>query len=305
MKIIEKALEGHLSIYKYYNDGTVQKFFEEGNLIVTASKLYILQGLYSTPIVISSATYIGPVVTIVTATNHGLVTGDYVDIAGISPTAYNGTYRVIVVDNTTFQYYSIYTLTGNGSGTMFCYPTVAPDPINSLKIGIGGAIDNRTISNCSITINNNILTASTNSFLVSDVFQNVIIQGAGAGGTPLSAIIISYTDPTHVVISQAASTTISGSTVTIGQGLFPAQEDPLQSNLVAPVATLGITYTIDPVTPILTFIADADQNTANGLLITEAGLFKLSGGLFSVKNHPGIPKTSDFGIHYVWSIRYT
>jgi hypothetical protein len=51
-------------------------------------------------------------------------------------------------------------------------------------------------------------------------------------------------------------------------------------------------------------LADVDQTQANGSQLTEAGLFKASGAIFNVKNHPGINKTSEFSVHYSWSIKF-
>jgi hypothetical protein len=87
-------------------------------------------------------------------------------------------------------------------------------------------------------------------------------------------------------------------------GLFPKPEDPLQTDLITPVLTLSTIYVLSPTEISVKYLADVDQSQANGTLFTEAGLIKTSGLIFNIKNHPGIPKTSEFSIHYEWNIRF-
>lgn len=87
------------------------------------------------------------------------------------------------------------------------------------------------------------------------------------------------------------------------QGLYPKQEDPLQTGLISSIITLPTIYVLDATNIQVTFLADIDQTQANNQLITEAGLFKASGAIFNIKNHPGITKTSEFSIHYEWIIK--
>lgn len=86
-------------------------------------------------------------------------------------------------------------------------------------------------------------------------------------------------------------------------GLFPKLEDPLQEDLSAPILSLDAVYIVDFDNVAIKFLADIDTDQANGNVISEAGLFKNSGAIFNVKNHPGIPKTPEFSIHYEWNIR--
>lgn len=88
------------------------------------------------------------------------------------------------------------------------------------------------------------------------------------------------------------------------QGLFPRTEDPNWSNLTTPLLAVSTTYTTNTAVPSVTFLADLDQGTGNGSLITEAGLFKVSGGMFNIKCFPGIPKTSEFALHFEWTIKF-
>ncbi len=300
-----KAVEGTLRIEKHYPDNRVEKVFEEDNLIVVASRLKILNDLYSTPLEISTATCAGNLVTITTASNHGLSAGDLVSITGVSPSEYNGIFEVNISAVNAFRYYARATIGSSGSGTtMSVYPVAKPNPVNSLKIGIGGGLDSRSLAGCAISISTTALTSVSPVFLITDVGQNVTIPGAGVGGDNLNVIVTQYNSASSVVVSESASTTVSNVTVTVGQGLYPRQEDPTQTDLLSPLTSLAVTYTVNATAPSVTFIADADQSTANGMLLTEAGLFKVDGSIFNVKNHPGIPKTSDFGVHYVWTIKY-
>lgn len=88
------------------------------------------------------------------------------------------------------------------------------------------------------------------------------------------------------------------------QGLYPKQEDPVQSGLIAQVYSTPTAYVVGSSDVSITYLADVDQSSANGMLITEAGLFKASGLIFNVKNFPAIPKTSEFSIHFEWTIKY-
>lgn len=87
-------------------------------------------------------------------------------------------------------------------------------------------------------------------------------------------------------------------------GLYPKNEDPLATGLVNEIISVPVSYTTDANEISITFLADLDQTQANGQLVTEAGLFKASGDIFNVKNHPGILKTSEFSIHYEWRVKY-
>lgn len=302
------TVEGTLRIEKYWEDGSTEKCFEEKNLIVLASRQNILSSLYSTPLSIYSITGAGnQQATVTTNSVHNLTTGSMVIISGVTPLEYCGTFPIVVTGPTTFNYFSLSSFsqpTGVGS-FMYVYPVTTPDPISTLEVGIGGAMDSRTISNCSISISTNTLTTISGSgFLVSDVGQTVTIQGAGPGGSVLNVIVNTFIDANNVIVSDSAYTTVSNISVTIGQGLFPNQEDPLATGLVSSVASLSTIYTVNATVPSVTYVADVNQSTANGFLLTEAGLVRLSGALFNIKNYPGIPKTSDFGVHYVWTIKY-
>lgn len=87
------------------------------------------------------------------------------------------------------------------------------------------------------------------------------------------------------------------------QGLYPKPISQAMTSLFTPLLSVATSYTINAAAPSVTFIADVDQGTANGQLITEAGLYKSSGNMFNIKTFPGIPKTSEFSIHFEWTIQ--
>ncbi len=86
-------------------------------------------------------------------------------------------------------------------------------------------------------------------------------------------------------------------------GLYPQPVNSNISNLYNPLLSVSVFTTHDDTVPSVTFVADLDQGTGNGQLINEAGLFKASGAMFNIKTFPGIPKTSEFGLHFVWTIK--
>ena len=85
-------------------------------------------------------------------------------------------------------------------------------------------------------------------------------------------------------------------------GFYPKPEDPAQTDLITPIGSIATTYTPVSGEVAYSFLADVTSVALNGVMITEAGLFKQSGLIFNVKNHPGIVKTSAFSIHYEWTI---
>lgn len=86
-------------------------------------------------------------------------------------------------------------------------------------------------------------------------------------------------------------------------GQFPKPENGEQLDLITPQVSVSTSYVAYPLEVKVTYLADLDQSQGNGLSITEAGLFKASGAIFNVKNFPAVPKTSEFGLHFEWSIK--
>lgn len=73
--------------------------------------------------------------TVTTASAHGLITGNQVTVSGASPTQYNGTYRITVVNSTTFTY------------TMASAPATDATTVGTyLPLGISGVDNSRFIN---------------------------------------------------------------------------------------------------------------------------------------------------------------
>lgn len=53
---------------------------------------------------ISTITHVSTTATLTTATDHGLVTGDFITVSGAIPLAYNGTFQITVTSTTAFTY---------------------------------------------------------------------------------------------------------------------------------------------------------------------------------------------------------
>lgn len=53
---------------------------------------------------IATLTHSGTTATLTTSTPHGLATDDYITVSGVTPTNYNSSYHITVVDNTSFTY---------------------------------------------------------------------------------------------------------------------------------------------------------------------------------------------------------
>lgn len=87
------------------------------------------------------------------------------------------------------------------------------------------------------------------------------------------------------------------------EGLYPKSVSQSLTTLFTPLLSVNTYTTTDSTVPSVTFIADINQSTGNGSLITEAGLLFANNSLFNIKTFPGIPKTADFSIHFEWTIK--
>jgi hypothetical protein len=86
-------------------------------------------------------------------------------------------------------------------------------------------------------------------------------------------------------------------------GLFPKGINQSLTSLFHEVLSLPTSYQRNDSIPSVTFITDLDQGTGNGKRITEAGLFTAQGSMFNIKTFPGIEKTSEFSLHFEWTIK--
>ena len=85
---------------------------------------------------ISSITRVTTTATLTTATNHGLVTGNYVTISGATPAAFNGTFSITVTGNTTFTY-TMQTTPANDATVVGTYYSTTWSPIGGGATGGG------------------------------------------------------------------------------------------------------------------------------------------------------------------------
>lgn len=86
-------------------------------------------------------------------------------------------------------------------------------------------------------------------------------------------------------------------------GLYPKPVTSALTSLFSSNFTINTTYSLNTAVPSITYLADLPPAWGNGNLINEAGLFRTSGAMFNIKTFPGIPKTSEFSIHFEWTIK--
>lgn len=115
-------------------------------------------------------------------------------------------------------------------------------------------------------------------------------------------LLSSLWDP-NVIADPIASLRVGTGGAIDPEGRFPKPESPTQTSLISHVITSPTSFVVSPTSVKVTYLADLDRSEGNGLLITEAGLFKSSGAMFNVKNFPAIPKTYEFGLHFEWSVK--
>lgn len=77
----------------------------------------------------------------------------------------------------------------------------------------------RSVTDGAITGGLKVLTSATAAFSAADVGKSLAISGAGAGGTTHNTQVSSFVNSTTVNVSAAASITVSGATVVIGNNL--------------------------------------------------------------------------------------
>ncbi len=87
------------------------------------------------------------------------------------------------------------------------------------------------------------------------------------------------------------------------EGVFPKAVNHALTALYADILSIPTHYELNNAIPSVTFITDLDQGMGNGQKITEAGLFTNTGQMFNIKCFPGIDKTSEFNLHFEWTIK--
>ncbi len=106
------------------------------------------------------------------------------------------------------------------SGNVTIDTTVLPHgvPVSVKASRFGAAGDARQVTDGAINVgtNNKLLTSATAAFAASDIGKTIVITGAGAAGANLSTTITSVISSTSVMLTVAASMTVSGATVVLG-----------------------------------------------------------------------------------------
>jgi hypothetical protein len=97
---------------------------------------------------------------------------------------------------------------------------------SSLNSGLWKVIGSRVVTDGAVTASSTAFTSATAAFTGADVLRYIYIPGAGAGGAALTTQISSVQSATAVTLFNAAGTTVSGATVSIGtrytgDGLHP------------------------------------------------------------------------------------
>jgi len=117
----------------------------------TTTKQYEGFSTQSNSVTVSTATNVLLVATITTTTPHGLATGDYVTLSGFTPSAYNGSFSITVVDSTSFTY----TMLSNPGGSASTIGTYYYGTWGQLGGGATGTGGNQVF-----VLNDQVVTAS-------------------------------------------------------------------------------------------------------------------------------------------------
>jgi hypothetical protein len=86
------------------------------------------------------------------------------------------------------------------------------------------------------------------------------------------------------------------------EALYPKDVSNTETELYDEILSVATSYSVTNSIPSVTFIADIEDSDAVGDMISEAALFTSLDVMFNKKTFPGIPKTSEFGIHFEWTI---
>jgi hypothetical protein len=235
--------------------------------------------------------------TLVTASAHGLVTGNTITVAGATPAEFNGTYRITVTNATTFTYtmttapsgnatvvgtYTIdYYITGKNSNT-FAYVNLFKERLYF--------VEENSLNFCYLPVDS--INGAVTSFPLGGIFKN---------GGYLQAMGTWTIDAGYGVDDLAAFVTSNGE-VAVYKGSDPS--DPTDWALVG-IWNIGQTFARKCV-----FKYGGDL-----LLLTQQGLVPLSAGLQSTRLDPrvnitdkiffAISQAADlYSANYGWQMNY-
>lgn len=250
-----------------------------------------------TPVATTAASGTGSVATITTASAHGLVVGEQVTIAGITPTGYRGTFTVTAVPSSTqFSYAS--TATGsqtvagtamelNGANTYIT--SSAPTSVATItSYAYRYSTDN---SNWSAAVNMGNSTAATmvmSNLNVSGIYIQTRAsssEGAGAwspsafaAGIPTAPVTIATTRTARdVLVSIGTSPTNGGATVTAYKVQSSSDGG---TTWTTPQDITSLSYTYAGLAPALTYLFRAYAVNSAGIssYATSYGVFVPASG---------------------------
>ena len=160
--------------------------------------------------------------------------------------------------------------------------------LEQLCLGLAGSliVGMRYVITSVGTTNFTSIGAASNTIGVS-----FIASGAGSG-----------TGTANIVSDPITTLNIGTGGCTDLAGLYPKIENPAQTSLYTQILSLATTNSLNTSVPNVTYLASLDMSTGNGSAISEAGLFRASGSMFSVKNFPALAKTADFSVQFTWII---
>jgi hypothetical protein len=169
---------------------------------------------------IAAVSETGTTVTITTSQPSGFVTGENVIIAGMTPSGYNGTFAITVVDSTHFTYTAAASL---GTATAFGTATLAPTETTELKLtgsgsssGSVGTLTLASTTNLTVTGNN------TGDVFVTGALTDInnalnglkYTPGAGFFGTATLAVTTNDNGNSHfggpLIDSHSTTVTVVG-----------------------------------------------------------------------------------------------
>lgn len=145
--------------------------------------------LSGTPVSVSSLTRSGNTVTVNTTAAHGLLVGNTVNIAGATPTTYNGSFTVTSVPNATSFTYTVNerppTVAGSGTASSITKTTGAGCPcsttvtINAWNAATPGV--QRTLGSTTVTVSTNTnISANPNNYVVGNsVTMSGVVDSTG------------------------------------------------------------------------------------------------------------------------------
>lgn len=164
--------------------------------------------------VIQSITHVGTLATVTTASAHGLVTGNQITITGVTPSAYNGTFKITVVDATHFTYTMATTPSTNATanGTSYAISSIT-------NIGTGALVTTASAHNLFtgnvVTVTGAVPTAYNGTFIITKqsatTFTYTTLSNPGGNATTVGTYSLAASTVSTATHSGALATIKTGS----------------------------------------------------------------------------------------------